>query len=256
MQVKRRKNGEQEAIDILKTIGIIIDDTYRDDNSKPGMPDLRYADDSARYVEVTHTKHDNSIFFEIRKFYKRKKGESIKEYNNRLYETEILCAEALERVRTLTYERDVAGMFSSDAVRLYNKDVKILKEHLGYDPTQRELLNMYSEDKCDSPTIIYTTDNIIREIEEDKGPKHQSGNTDLFIYVTGEEYDLMTELLASSNYDRTSQIFLERVYESPFHVIYVCEWNMRERVYNVDAPKLTRLYKNTDKGTISWECYN
>ncbi len=256
MQVKRRKNGEQEAMDILKTIGIIIDDTYRDDNSKPGMPDLRYADDSARYVEVTHTKHDNSIFFKKRDFYKRKDGESIQEYNNRLYETEIRCSVALDRLRFLAYEHSVEGKLTQEARRIYNADLKILKEHLGYDPTQKEMSNKYSETNCDSPTILYTTDSILREIEEDKGPKHQSGNTDLFIYVTGEEYDLMLELLASSIYNRTSQIFLERVYESPFHMIYVCEWNMRERVYNVNAPKLTRFYKNTDNGTISWECHN
>lgn len=137
-----------------------------------------------------------------------------------------------------------------------NDDIKVLKKHLGYDPTQMDMLKKYSEYKCDSPTIIYTTDSILREIEEDKGAKYQRCNTDLFIYVTGEEYDLMMELLDSKEYNVTAQTFLEKVYKSPFPVIYLCEWNMRERIYDVIDPMLTRFYKNTDNGTISWESYN
>lgn len=53
------KQGEEEAKQILETIGRRIDETYCDDNSKSSMPDLRFK--SGRYIEVTHTKHNNSV---------------------------------------------------------------------------------------------------------------------------------------------------------------------------------------------------
>ena len=51
----KRKRGEEEALIILKQVGIEIDEDHYDDNSKSKMPDLRYKD--GRFIEVTHTRH-------------------------------------------------------------------------------------------------------------------------------------------------------------------------------------------------------
>lgn len=55
----KRKKGEQKAITILENLGIEIDRNYHDDNSQQSMPDIRCI--NGRYIEVTHTLHNNSI---------------------------------------------------------------------------------------------------------------------------------------------------------------------------------------------------
>ena len=62
----KRKKGEQEAITILENLGIEIDTSYHDDNSQQSMPDIRCK--GGRYIEVTHTFHNNAIPKGIRKF--------------------------------------------------------------------------------------------------------------------------------------------------------------------------------------------
>ncbi len=52
----KRKDGEEEAITILKNLGTVVDIDYYDDNSKESLPDIRCND--GRYIEVTHTHHD------------------------------------------------------------------------------------------------------------------------------------------------------------------------------------------------------
>ena len=62
-----RKRGEEEAVKILESKGYIFDKSYFDDNSQNSMPDLRYID--GRYLEVTHTFHNNNIS-ELNRFHK------------------------------------------------------------------------------------------------------------------------------------------------------------------------------------------
>lgn len=61
---------------------------------------------------------------------------------------------------------------------------------MGYDYTEMDLNKRHSEFKCDNPTISFSTDNILAEITKDKGPKYINSNTDLFVFVTAEEYRL------------------------------------------------------------------
>jgi len=60
------KKGELEAKKILEKLGEQFDEDYHDDNSKSSMPDLRYK--KGRYLEVTHTRHNNAIFTSANKF--------------------------------------------------------------------------------------------------------------------------------------------------------------------------------------------
>lgn len=249
-----RKNGEEEAITILKAIGKIIDEKYKDDNSRPNMPDLKYAEEPDHYIEVTHTNHDNSIYFEPRRFYRRKDGENSEEYNRRLKDVEYRCAEALTRLNSFKYEYGDDGKLTMESQSIYKKDLKLVKDHLGYDPTKNSFKDRYTEKSCDRPTIIHSVENILHEIEKDKGPKHSSGNTDLFIYVTEEEYRIMLELLASYRFNGTSQDFLNRMCHSGFPVVYICEWNLRERRYNTIAPHITKL--NMTDNSVKWVSYN
>lgn len=53
------KKRETEAMQILELKGIEFDKSYCDNNSKNSRPDLRYK--NGRFLEVTHTHHNNSI---------------------------------------------------------------------------------------------------------------------------------------------------------------------------------------------------
>ena len=61
------KQGEQEAKMILERKGVAFDDNYHDDNSRPSMPDFKYLDEE-RYLEVTHTLHNNAIITHLLSF--------------------------------------------------------------------------------------------------------------------------------------------------------------------------------------------
>ena len=76
----------------------------------------------------------------------------------------------------------------------YRCDLKLVKSHMGYDPTKWDFAEKLSEFDCDSPIIECSTENILREVRE-KGEKHKSGNTDLFIFVLEDEFEAMMDLL-------------------------------------------------------------
>ena len=71
-----------------------------------------------------------------------------------------------------------------------------MKSHMGYDPTKWDFAEKLSEFDCDFPIIECSTENILREVRE-KGEKHKSGNTDLFIFVLEDEFRVMMDLLHS-----------------------------------------------------------
>jgi hypothetical protein len=88
-----RKKGESEAIIILENIGIEIDRDYYDDNSHKSMPDIRCKD--GRYIEVTHTLHNNAIPTTLSRFDRLQPGEDWSEYTQRHLDAEIECSQAL-----------------------------------------------------------------------------------------------------------------------------------------------------------------
>ena len=91
----KRKKGEFEAITILENIGIEIDKDYYDDNSQNSTPDIRCKD--GRYIEITHTFHNNAVPTRISKYDQLQPGENLSEYTQRHLDVEIKCTEASEQ---------------------------------------------------------------------------------------------------------------------------------------------------------------
>ena len=207
-----RKQGELEAITILERIGIQVDRNYLDDNSHKSMPDIKCKD--GRYIEVTHTHHNNAIPTTISRFDKLQPGEDWSGYAQRHLAVETECSCALDRVRKGDYERNDSWKLTPAGLAQYKKDAKLLKEHMGYDVTEMDFANQFSEFKCDHPTIYFSTDNILREITEDKGEKYPNGDVDLFVFVTGEEFRLMKELIPQWTWNGAASGFLNQILKS------------------------------------------
>lgn len=222
------KNGESEAKKILEKLGIEFDNEYCDDNSGKSMPDLRYK--NGRYLEITHTKHNNSLFKPVGRFWKKPIEEQLK-ISHRV-------SEALTRFKNLNYER-IDGRLTESGLKQYRSDCRLMKDHLGYDPTSFN--NPFSEFKCDIPMIYFSADNILDEITKDKGEKYPNGDTDLFVFVTEEEFDFLFQLLSESSWNGTAIEFIKSILKSPFPVIYICIWNIRKQEYEIDNPVIKKL---------------
>lgn len=237
----KRKAGEQEALLILKSMGIEIDEEYYDDNSKSSMPDLRYKD--GRGIEVTHTRHNNAIVKGINNYNKVKQGEDSAAWIKRHLDIELQCHDALERVNNYGYSRDKFGNLMPEAQEQYKNDLKLLKKHMGYDPSEFDFNKKYSEFNCDTPILFFSVDNILREINVDKGRKYFDGNTDLFVFAVEDEYRLMKDLIPQKNWNGTAVSFLNALLRSPFPTIYVCAWNFEKQEYNTEHPNIIKFYK-------------
>lgn len=250
--MSKRKRGEQEAIIILGNLGIEIDKDYYDDNSHNSMPDIRCKD--GRYIEVTHTFHNNALQTGISNYYKLQPGENWNEYNQRHSQVENECSSALNRLNKMDYEKDEMGYPTEAGKVQFEKDVKLVKNHMGYDFKEMDFNKRYSEFKCDCPTYFFSPDNIIREISEDKGQKYTDSNVDLFIFVTNEEFQLMQELISRKDWNGVSVGFLTQILHSPFSKIYVCEWDFDRQKYNTTNPRLVIFYKNGEG--LKWDWNN
>lgn len=158
------KQGELEAKYILEKLGIIFDDEYHDDNSSKSMPDLRMKD--GRFVEVTHTLHNNRIAKEVSNFNRKSIGEQM-----------VIMQEAkaaYDRIR----HRDYASY--ENAEKQFKKDLKTVKNHMGYDSTT--FGKQFTEFNCDRPIINMASDNIIDTVVRDKGKLYKSDKVDLFVF--------------------------------------------------------------------------
>jgi len=248
----KRKTGEKEAIIILKTIGIQLNEDYYDDNSRSSMPDLRYAD--GRGIEVTHTRHNNAIKKDLNKYQKALANDKSDNPFRRQLEIELLCSEALRRIHKIDYERNIDGKLTEEGSRLFKKDCEVLKKHMGYNPMERDLEKKFSEFECDCPSIQYSIDNILREITKDKGEKHKGGDTDLFLFVTIEEYDILKELLLQIGWNGNTAVFINQVIASPFLNVFICEWDFDKQEYNTENPRMLKFYK--DAKNVKLTCYN
>ena len=250
--MSKRKQGENEAIAILENLGVEIDKEYCDDNSQRSMPDIRRKD--GRYIEVTHTIHNNSITKGVRKFDRIRPGEDAKTYIKRHLKVENECHFAIKRVNKLDYEENENGQLTTDGKLKYEKDLKLIKDHLGYDLAESDLSKQHSEFKCDHPTMIFSTNNILREITEDKGRKYPDGNVDLFIFAATEEFRLIKELISQRAWNGVAISFLNQIVFSPFQKIYVCEWCLEKLEYNTDAPQLV-VFEKYGEG-VKWKWNN
>ena len=249
--MSERKQGEQEAITVLENLGIEIDKSYCDDNSHNSMPDIRCKD--GRYIEVTHTRHNNALFSRVSKFNQPQPGEDWGDCTRRCLEVEIECSHALDRVHNRDYEKEDLWKLSPKGLAQFKKDAKLLKEHLGYDITEMDFAKQHSEFKCDHPTITFSTNNILGEITKDKGKRYPNGDVDLFIFVTDEEFRLMKELISQIKWNGSARGFLNQILSSPFPKVYVCEWCLERQEYNTENPQLVTFYKYEDGLKWAWK---
>ena len=225
-----RKRGEVEAMMILQAKGIVFEQDYIDTGSENSKPDLKCSD--GRYIEVTHTLHNNSIADP------QKPREYIKKSFSEQYQIAVNAGEAFHRLYhgTELYDR-------SDESNI-KKDIKTVNDYFGkYDSRT----GMRSEFNCNMPIIECSADNILREISLDKGKKHPDGNTDLFIFVLEGEFDSMMYLIETRAYNGNYNRFMNAIVNSPFHTVYVCVWDFEKQEYILDNPKMMKYWKENDK---------
>lgn len=236
-----RKQGENEAIKILENKGYSFDYSYIDNGSQESVPDLRYTD--GRFLEVTHTFHNNSIAQEPNLFSKKSITEQLSIMN--------AAKEAYDRIQNIDYEQDDNGDLTEKGLNNYHHDTALVKSHYGYDCTVWDFDKRFSEFKCDTPIIEMTSDNILREICDDKGKKHTDGNTDLFVFVLDGEMDAFKHLLKTRLWNGCSNSFFKSIIYSPFKRIYLCEWDFCHQKYNIENPELF-IINVIDEG-ILWQ---
>ena len=229
------KQGEQQAKEILERKGIAFDETHHDDGSKHSLPDLKYLGEE-RYLEVTHTLHNNAIVTKINRFHKKSLDGQ--------YEITMQASSAYERIQRWDYPDTPEGKAQ------YKRDLKLVKSHWGYDPTRCSFSDQFSEFKCDRPTIECSTDNILRKVKE-KGEKHKSGNTDLFIFVLEDEFEAMMYILRSGPINSACTAFVNCILRSPFPVVYVCVWNWEAQTYEIDNPRIMKFEKSKTDEVIA-----
>lgn len=212
------KSGEIEAKSILMGKGIIFDETYHDDNSKPCMPDLKLS--TGRFLEVTHTKHNNKDWSNPNRFFQKTLGEKFKIL--------IEAQNAYNRLIQDDYEKKENEEYTAKGKSERNRDNKIVKKHYGYDFDTHER----SEFGCNAKGMSFLKNNILYEIIEDKGKKYPNGDVDLFIYILPEEY---------AAFMGEKEFFIEQVMKSPFKIIYLCIWDIFNQKYETGNPTLIKI---------------
>lgn len=227
----KKKQGEQEAKQILEVKGFVFDSSYCDDNSKESMPDLRFA--NGRYLEVTHTLHNHEIVRSINKFHQKSIDEQLQIMTD--------AKEAYDRITKNDYPQTLDGL-TDKGLKQFKKDAKIVRNHFGIDVSD---LTKRSEFNCDSPIIESSTDNIIHEIRE-KAQKYSKGDTDLFIFILDDEYNCLCYLLKTGTWNGCYNAFMRSVIISPFNVVYLCVWNFKAQTYNIENPILLKFETVSD----------
>lgn len=232
----KKKQGEQEAKQILEVKGFVFDSSYCDDNSKESMPDLRFA--NGRYLEVTHTLHNHEIVRSINKFHQKSIDEQLQIMTD--------AKEAYDRITKNDYPQTLDGL-TDEGLKQFKKDAKIVRNHFGIDISD---LTKRSEFNCDSPIIESSTDNIIHEIRE-KAQKYSKGDTDLFIFILEDEYECLCDLLKTRNWNSCYDSFMNAVMTSPFNVVYLCVWDFEAQTYNIENPILLKFETFSDDNKLS-----
>lgn len=220
------KKGEQEAKTILQNEGIIFDEKYYDNNSEEKMPDLKEKD--GKFWEVTHTNHNDSVALKMNKFQRK----SIDEKNRIINK----ACESYDRIVKNKYPRS-NGKLTADGQKQYEKDLKIVSEYFGIDikakAEQREF-------KCDNPIIEWSVDNIIYAINK-KARLHPQNDTNLFVFISQEENELLVDLLESNKNNIYYTSFENCILNSPFDIVYLCVRDFYEQRYDLDKPILYKF---------------
>ena len=230
------KQGEKEAQTILDRLGISFDLSYFDDNSTQSMPDWKTTD--GHYIEVTHTKHNNKIVAGGNAF-------SQLDTAQRLSKMEEAWA-AHTRHQKKDYEKDSSGHLTPAAMRQHRQDIKLIESHFGMTADGK-----HTEFKCDMPTIEHSVDNILQEIVTDKGSKYTDGKTDLFVFVTEDEYRIFEQLFTTKDWNMAYTHFVSAISAAPFRAIYICSWDFDLQKYTTRNSTLTKIEKQDD-GSIAF----
>ena len=237
MKPSNRKQGEDEALQILKTKGIEFNEDHFDKGQAGhSLPDLQYAD--GRYLEVTHTLHDNKLSDPLSRKFSHFPTNKQNEIINGV-------TEALTRIRNRDYptESGIMGALTEEGLEQFSRDKELVDQHFGkYD----ELTGKRSEFKCNMPIVEHSSDNILREIKE-KSDKYSGIDIDLFIFVTQEEFESMMHLIETQKYNASYSSFMQTIYNSPFKTVYVCIWMFEEQLHVVNNPTIMEYWKADNK---------
>ena len=229
------KQGEQEAKEILEKFGVKFDSTYQDDNKGKSMPDLKYIDGG--YLEVTHTKHNNAIFKSI---VDSQKG-SFSDQLEILHKT----SDAWERINKIDYQMN-NRILTENGQKQLGKDLNLLKKQFGYSPNICG--NIFSEFRCNMPIIEFSSNKILDEIVKDKGSKYSNGDTDLFLFVSEDEFEIFFSEMNQYEWNAVAQYCIRMILKAPFPIIYICVWDIFEQKYEIQDPIICKLEKNKDGG--------
>lgn len=237
MKTNNRKQGEENALKILKSKGISFNEEHID-NGQAGqsVPDLQYS--NGRYLEVTHTLHDHKLT-----------KPEMRDYNKKTIQEQCGIAQkasnAYKRIRNRDYptEPGIKGTLTQDGLNQFSRDKKVVERFFG---KKDERTGKRSEFKCDMPIVEFSSENILREIQE-KGKKYSNEITDLFIFVTEDEYKSMMHLIETQKYNASYCSFMQMISSSPFKTIYVCIWMFEEQRYDVDNPTIMKFWKSGGK---------
>lgn len=229
------KKGEREAQIILEQLGVLFDLSYCDDNSAQSMPDLKTAD--GRYIEVTHTKHNNKIVTGGNAFSKLDTARRLSKMDE--------AGAAYTRHQKKDYETDASGHLTPEAMHQHQQDIKLIGSHFGMTADGK-----HTEFKCDFPTIEHSIDNILQEIVTDKGSKYTDGKTDLFVFVTEDEYRNFEYLLTTKDWNMAYTHFVSAISAAPFRTIFVCSWDFDSQEYTTSDSTLTKIEKQDDGSIV------
>lgn len=232
------KPGEKEAKLILEHLGISFDSSYYDCNPGHSMADLKTTE--GRYIEVTHTNHNKQIVIADNKFSKMSVSERISKMED--------AHEAYIRLQQKDYEKDSTGKLTQTSLSQCKKDVKLIESHYGIASNGGS-----TEFKCDLPVIEHSVDNILHEIVVDKGKKYTDGKTDLFIFVTEDEYRNFTQLLSEKGWNGYFGVFTQKISNTSFKTIYICAWEFETQKYITEKSTLIKIEKHND-GSIEFAC--
>ena len=228
------KQGEKEAKIILEKFGVKFDPSYQDENIGKSMPDLKYSD--GRYLEVTHTKHNNAIFTSMGKFWKQSSEKQLEIFHK--------ISDGCERLNKGDYETR-EGNLTEIGQKQYREDLELLKKQYGDFPNIcRNVFEVkFSEFKCNTPIIQFSSDNILDEIVNDKGKKYPNGDTDLFLFVSEEEFNCFFSGLKQYQWNAAAQHCIEMILSSPFPIIYICIWDIFKQKYETENPVIFKMEK-------------
>lgn len=208
---------------------MVFDEDYHDDNSKSSMPDLKLL--NGRYLEVTHSKHNNNGWNTPNKFFQK----SFEDRAKISYE----ATKAWDRLCQDNYEKDDNYEYTESGECERNKDKDIVKAHNGGDFDTHE----HTEFGCDLKGMSFSPDNVLNEILKDKGKKYPNGDVDLFIFVIEEE---MNSVL------NHKEFFLNKARIFPFKTVYLCVWDMMNNHYEINNPKIVKVNLRDNPPSISY----